>query len=246
MENYRQSRPPPLCAYCDDLSSGNKAQPSRGMITTAFTRPWEICTPPLTRYLEAVYIDEFFNAGKLRISSFRVFRRHPDEQRGDPSEGTAIQEIISPNARHSILGINGQEAYVLCCGTVESKDMVASFGTDAGFRIKNPLGFADAVSRQIPGFIGGAEGLCHYRDSTLLRKYDERTFRPPVSQPDPEAWAREYDRYVGEHCKDSFFLKQNRYAQQGEYRFIWFASGQERDYIDIVCPDASRFCERLT
>ena len=160
------------------------------MIATAFTRPWEIRTPGLTRYLEAVYVDEFFNAGKLRISSFKVFRRHPDEQRNDPSEGIAIQEIISPNARHSILGINGQEAYVLCCGTVESKDMVASSGTDAGFRIKNSLGFADAVSRQIPGFIGGSEGLCHYRDSTLLRKYDERAFRPPDNHPSPEAWAK--------------------------------------------------------
>jgi hypothetical protein len=84
------------------------------MITTAFTRPCEIRTPPLTRYLEAVFADEFFNAGKLRISSFSAFRRHPDEQRGDPSEGTAIQEIISPNARHSILGINGQDELRRC------------------------------------------------------------------------------------------------------------------------------------
>jgi hypothetical protein len=64
------------------------------------------------------------------------------------------------------------------------------------FRITNSLSFADAVSRHIPGCLGGMEGLCSYRENIVLQKHDLRPYRPPESYPDPEAFAKDYDRYV--------------------------------------------------
>jgi hypothetical protein len=101
------------------------------MLRTSFARSWNVRTPLLTRYLEAKYVELFFKEGVLRIPSFKKFRENPDEQRGDPAEGAAYQEITAPNARHTIVGLNGQEAYVLSCSTVEGALTAASFGTHA-------------------------------------------------------------------------------------------------------------------
>ena len=215
------------------------------IVRIGFTRPWEIRTPTLTRYLEKEYVDLFFSEGKLRISSFKAFRENYDEQQGDPYEGRATMQISTPNGSHAVVATNGQEAYVLCAGTVENKEMEASFKTESGFRILNPLGFADAVSQHIPGFILGMEGICSYREGLSIHKHDEHFKMLPDSFPNPEEWAKEYERYVGEQSKETFFLKHISYAYQGEYRFIWFANGEEKDFIDIICPEAVKFCQPL-
>jgi hypothetical protein len=214
-------------------------------LQTGFTTPWEIRTPALTRYLEKEFVELFFKEGKLRLSSFKAFRNNPDEQRGDPFEGRATMQITAPNGRHTILTMNGQAAYILCAGTVENKNMEASFKTECGFRILNPLGFANVISRHIPGFVFGMEGLCYYREERSIDKHDEKPIISPDSYPDPEAWGKEYDLYVREQTKEAYFLKHISYSHQGEYRFIWFAGGEEKDYIDITCPEAVRFCQPL-
>ncbi|MHA5498453.1 hypothetical protein ACVSNS_01475 [Pseudomonas aeruginosa] len=215
------------------------------MIRTAFSTPWEIRTPTLTRYLEKEFTDAFFEKGQLRISSFKNFRRHADENRGDLAEGSANIQISTPNGTHAISAINGQEAYVLCAGTVESRTMEASFQTQEGFRILQPLSFADAISRHIPGFSGGMEGLCHYKEHLLIEKTELDQFPPPDAFPSLDEWSDQYDLYVGAQMKEALFLKHIKFSHQGEYRFIWFASGAEKEHIDITCPEAVKFCQRL-
>lgn len=215
-------------------------------ISTIFSRKWNIRIPVVTRYLESQYVDDFFSKGKLRLSSFKKFRINPDEQQGDPSEGGASMQISTPNGNHTISVINGQEAYILCSGTVENKSMESSFKTDDGFRILNTLAFADAISRYIPGFISGMEGLCSYREDILIQEYDDTPIRSPDSFANPDEWEKEYDRYVAEKSVKAFFIKRMKFSHQGEYRFIWFTAGEsEREYIDIICPEARRFCQRL-
>ena len=214
-------------------------------IRTIFSRPWDIRSPILTRYLETQYVDQFINKGKLRLSSFKAFRSNPDEQKGDISEGRVNMQIGTPNGNHVIVAMNGQKAYVLCAGTVEDKNMKASFKTEDGFRILNTLGFANAISSHIPGFVAGMEGLCCYRKDLLIKKDDNKPISNPDTYSNPEKWAEEHDRYVAEQARETFFVKHIDYAHQGEYRFIWFASGNEEDHIDITCPEGKRFCQRL-
>jgi hypothetical protein len=123
--------------------------------------------------------------------------------------------------------------------------MESSFRTDDGFRILNTLAFADAISRYIPGFIAGVEGLCSYRENLLIQEHDETPIRSPDSFANPEEWGKEYDRYVAEKSVKAFFIKRIKFSHQGEYRFIWFAAGSEKEHIDIICPEARRFCQRL-
>lgn len=211
-------------------------------ISMAFSRPWSFRVPLLTRQMKAEFVDDFFNDGTLRLSSFEVFRRHPDELRRDSQEGRIVMEIEAPNGKTSILGINGQESYVMCASTIETT--LPSDGSVAAFRILDTLGFANAISGQIPGFLGGTEGLCSYRDNTMLKKRDSRPIVPPPDGVDPEKWFEEQQHHIGKHSIDAFFIKESRFSHEAEYRFIWFASGTHKDYLDIKCPAALQFCER--
>jgi hypothetical protein len=214
-------------------------------ITTSFARPWSMKTPLLTRYMEKKYIDEFFESGKLRLSSFLSFRNNPDEEQGDAFEGSVSMQVETPKGSHAISAMNSQEAYVLCATTIESESLEGSFKTDSGFRILNTLDFANCISAHIPGFVGGIEGLCSYKDDIAIKKSLQESFPPPDSYENPEQWANDYDQFVAAHSRDSFFVKRSKYSHQAEYRFIWFAQGSENEYLDIICLEARRFCQPI-
>lgn len=212
-------------------------------IPLVFSRPWTIRVPLLTRQLKTEYVEEFFNDGSLRLSSFITFRKHPDELRRDSQEGRITMEIESPNGKTGVVATNGQEAYVLCASTVETA--LPKDGEVSAFRIMDSLGFANAISSQIPGFVGGVEGLCSYRSSMMVSKKDPRMIRPPSENEDPEKWFEEQNRYIGRHSIETFFIKEIKFAHEAEYRFIWFASGPRKEYLEIKCPAALQFCERV-
>jgi len=52
-------------------------------------------TRAVFRYLESQFVDEFFAAGKLRLTSFAAFLAYEDEQAGDPHEGEPIRKPSS-------------------------------------------------------------------------------------------------------------------------------------------------------
>lgn len=210
----------------------------------AFSRPWSVRLPIVTRFIEQKYVEEFFSIGLLRLPTFKTFRNHKDEERCDLNEGRVCAEIKTPNCNHKILAINGQEAYVLCGGLVENPTMEASFSTQCGIRILNPLAFSDAVSGRIPGFVGGYQGNCVYRSDTFLSKQDSATFEPPANHDGMEKWASDYDEYIARETSEAFFIKRLKFAHQNEYRFIWFAHGYEQSELFVTCPEARRFCEK--
>lgn len=206
-----------------------------------FGYSWGVRTPPVIRVMESIYVEAFFKSGALRISSFEFFRKHSDERRRDGEEGTAVMEIKSQESTMSAVALNGQEAYVLCASTVEP-ELTAD---QDGLIIDDTIAFSAAVSRFLPGFMGGTEGLCTYRSNTLYKAFDSHEFGPPADGEDPEKWAEQQERIAGLHMQNKFFIKHSRFSHESEYRMIWFCSGKPKDYIDIECADAIRFCRRL-
>lgn len=211
----------------------------------AFAKPWTLRFPTLTRHMHPEFIDAFFRDGSLRLSSFESFRKHPDEARRDAQEGLVAMIINTPTGQFNILGANGQEAYILCTSTIESLKPVELHGNASAFRILDGIKFADAISRQIPGFVGGVEGLCTYRHNTMITKSDPRPIAPPTNAENAEEWFHEQNHHTGKLVVDAYFMKHISFAQESEYRFIWFAEGSRRDFIDIKCPAAIPFCERI-
>lgn len=219
-------------------------------IPIQFARPWQIITPSVIRYLEDIYVDAFFGKGSLRLSSFKKFRQHKDEQRGDAGEGSMAMEISNANSHHAVAAVNGQEAYVLCGSTIQSVEVMKTFsGAESGIKIINSVSFADAVARQIPGFVGGFQGACIYTGDRVVRRANvpDMKFPPPETEAEAEKYFAEYEQYLAaQNSNESFLLKLMRFANQSEYRFVWFAMGVERDEIDIECPEAVKFCEKIT
>jgi len=214
-------------------------------MSLAFARPWSVRLPTLVRYMHTQYVDAFFNDGSLRLSSFESFRRHPDERRRDSQEGLVAMQVDTPTGPFSILGSSGQEAYIVCASTVETSIPDGQSSTVSAFRILDTLKFADAISRQIAGFVGGVEGLCAYRTNTMIRKSDPTPITPPTDGSKAEEWFHVMNQHTGRLVMDAFFMKHINFAHESEYRFIWFAEGSRQEYIDIKCPAARQFCERI-
>ena len=218
-------------------------------IPISFARPWAIRQPSLTRYIEEEWVDDFLKNGNLGLSSFKAFRAHPDEFQGDKHEGGINMEIKTPSGTHRHVGRNVQKAFVLCTSTVEGLDSAASFDSSYGFRINNSTAFANAISRQIPGFIGGAEGLCCYSQSDSIDISIPDFIRSPVHSDKSgkclDQEFEDYDKRISTYLRESFFRKHISYADQHEYRFVWFTNGFEQDYLDICSQEAVQFCEKI-
>ena len=50
---------------------------------------------------------------------------------------------------------------------------------------------------------------------------------------------------IGDEAVEALFLKHERFSQEAEYRFIWFAEGQLQPFINLNCLPATKFCERM-
>lgn len=206
---------------------------------------WGLRLPTVTRYLsEKRFVDEFFDAGKLRLSSFGQFRKHPDEQRGDLNEGRIHVEETGPNSRSVTVAILDGENYVLSTCAIENPAMDASFDTRFGFQILDPLAFAVAIAKSIEGFQRGVQGLCNYAPSTLLRRETNEHFDPRMLD-DVERRDGYMESWHLRHAQEALFTKHLRFAHQCEYRFIWTEGGSARPFLDVVCPEARKSCRRL-
>jgi len=226
----------------------SKPQPS---ISLQFGSEWRIRRPYLYRYLEKAYVEAFFETGALRLSSFSQFSKHSDEQRLDGSEGRGIVSNITTDAGgQTIMAAIGQghTAYVLSASTLFSAEISKDFETDSGFRINDVLGFANAVSRHIPGFNAGMEGPCHYLPKRVLERdmghvnIEEMRVNPDSKEIDMGKMMQAVFGLAGD---DMFFLKHSGYASQNEYRLLWNTSIEVDGFIDIVCPEARQFCTRF-
>lgn len=197
------------------------------------------------------YVDEFFNSGKLRLSSFAAFAKHEDEERKDASEGSGI--IVNTDHQgegqtlYAVMG-QGHTAYVLCGSGRYSKDLSSNFVTDSGFRINDTTSFGCTIGRMIPGFAGGLEGACIYADEKVVRRkagridFESMKINPEGKDLDMGKMFSALGEIAGD---DLFFLKKECYQHQAEYRLLWNIQGAIADFIEITCPGAVQFCTRF-
>lgn len=220
-------------------------------LTIPLVREWRIRRPVVYRYLGRKYVDDFFDTGALRLSSFAAFGAHSDEQRLDAQEGCGI--VIHRSQEGSAKTIiarlsQGQNAFVLCGSSIFSGELFTAFQADSGFRINDTVAFADVISRYVPGFQAGLEGPCTYRARRVV-DHDIGPVELDSLKTAPDANDIDLEKIIGAISMiardDLFFLKSSFYSQQNEYRLIWLVSANVQDHIDIVCPEARQFCTRF-
>src|SRR5690606_9448218 len=104
------------------------------------------------RYMEAKYVDLFLEKGIIRISSFNRFRKYPDEVRGDNDEGGGAYQTYSKEGTQNTIYTNtGSDSYLLCGSLINDKTIQGKFEVDSGIKIKDTVGFSNAILNAIPG-----------------------------------------------------------------------------------------------
>jgi hypothetical protein len=203
----------------------------------------------MVRYMDSSFVDTFFATGELQLSTFSRFRRHPDENMRDLTEGCLVQREEHPNARGSYQLVFQKAAFILCASMATPERLAGNgWKTEHGIRIKHSIGFANAIARQIPGFTDGIEGPCEYREEEVRLVVESECFVGPGEYPGgASAYFAAHQARMWAHMKDEFFFKHARYEHEREYRFVWFSSVSdfEGEPLKVVCPDAIRFCERV-
>jgi len=215
------------------------------------TAQWHICPPPLFRYLENKYVDAFFNDGTLRLSSFAQFKKHNDEQRQDKHEGEAFfveQTNHGSGQTIEIFSSYGDNAYILSSCMRYDKKLAELFSCDSYIKINDTTNFGIAVAQQIPLLMAGFEGPCVYRSAKILAKDMEQPPKDIQQFKNKDGLvdiSKLTDSVTGQHPSHlPYFLKDNAYATQVEYRFVWITKNPVEEPLTIKVPQAVQFCEK--
>jgi hypothetical protein len=223
------------------------------MITIQTVKQVHVRLPTVYRYMQSSYISDFFENGRLRISSFQRFRDYPDEIRGDKREAQgSISGKGGDGFTFHIMSNAGANGYMLSASLEDSDAIRQEFDVDSYFEIFDPLGFAVSVANALPGQQEAFLGFCNYQDKRVIdRTLEEMTINDFTGEDGniilmhPKMNERIH-QLVGNGI-DLLFLKEKKYQAQAEFRFVWRIDGAFFDvenHIDIICKEAIRFCRR--
>jgi hypothetical protein len=214
---------------------------------------WHHRSPRVYRFLDKRYVDEFFETGRLRLSSFAMFRKHADEQRLDSDEGTIsilCRKDESSTDPLLIQALVGTDTYVLSACLVPSTEVMKDFKTDSALVIRDPVSFAQAIGAALPGFSYGFDGPCSYQSRRYVYGDLSRLNAPPEAwqafdtEPSDPAYAARMDALIGAVARrDPYFLKHHDYMPQNEWRFVWVVEQVREDILYVSAPEARQFCE---
>jgi hypothetical protein len=223
-----------------------KLRPPPNTITIQFGSAWNVVTPSVFRYEDERWIDEFFNTGKLRLSTFKKFATYADEIRGDTSEGKAsCYGETQDNKSVVVFQAQGTSAAVLCCSHRLDHQLREGFQRESAFEITNTLGFSSEVSRQLAGFRHGIEGSCIYRSDASINRaidFDFDKYKLPDGNFDMKMIFDAGNQLGG---AELLLLKRKHYERQQEYRLLWELDAIPADYIDVVAPLARQYCRKV-
>lgn len=224
---------------------------------------WNQRSPIIYRYMERKYVDDFFEKGELRLSSFRRFKKHTDEQRKDLQEGNVVSCIKGEDFTVYGRTEHATNALIMSASLLYEDRLFEAFDVDDCFAINNAPQFGLEICKKIPHCVAGLEGSCVYVEKRVIESdsshlnaqdftIDHGNNTEPVTKP-TELTQEEMNRKFGEQFKsvlgdDVIFLKEKNYSSQLEYRLVWFLEldMEAPESLDIVCPEAIQFCTRIT
>lgn len=211
------------------------------------------------RYLDAKWINDFFVAGRLMLSTYEKCRTHEDLSRRDEREGKGNFHIT--DGLYALTGIqtSGSRSYILCTSLSESSALMRHFGTDDYFRIVDVPGFCKAISSSLSGFLSYKFGRCKYLPERSVVRNTLQSIPPDPSElleaakvKDQRAVEESFYRMNAQLAKriddeisdEIYFLKENTSEVKDEFRMIWTVNEDVVAPKEVVCPDATQFCQR--
>lgn len=202
--------------------------------------------PMVFRYMNKEFVDDFFATGRLRLSSFKKFHKHEDEQRGDKTEGNNMIHAKAGDMSFVSVQSTGSNAYVLCSALISDDELMNDFESNDCLIIENPIAFINIVAAKIPEFQGTLFGPCMYQSKKIIQTQvkpfvlDDLRVEGGI---DANVLFKISQNAGGDHV---FFAKKLEFKSQHEYRFLWFSMEEnlpEELFIEI--PEARAFCRRV-
>ncbi|HRQ85062.1 MAG TPA: hypothetical protein PLV70_08135 [Flavobacteriales bacterium] len=202
---------------------------------------------PIYRMLSSkVYLQDFWDHGKLRISTLAACKRHEGLQ-GDKSEGEVAVWTGLPNGTTIISGYGvGMDAYILCGTVANTKENRKTFHAEntGAIVITDPYGFGLDLGAAIPHVKYGHAGYCDYWESRVIH-LEDGTDSAAIYASIDFVTGKGLDKFRNITPGEEVFVKEKEpFAAQEEFRFAWFTSKPiDVDYVEIVCPEAREFCK---
>ena len=222
-------------------------------VNLGFGRPWALRVPTFYRFMKTEHIEEFFETGLLMLSSYEKCKKHEDIRK-DGREGSCNFHLENEGFAYSGVQRVGVTSFMLCGSVNESDDLMSRFGVDNYLVITNVLGFADAVSRAVPGFLEGKLGACSYRSGRQISKKVASSLEidstellnakthEDITKAFYGSQKAMVDRINYELLDESFFIKDVAYEEEAEFRLVWRTSRKVGDGAKLDCRDAINFC----
>lgn len=190
---------------------------------------------PVVKMSKAKHVDSFFQIGSLRLGTFSYYNEFDHEEIGDSAEGSFVLVGQNPPTTAFAKMKGGFNNYVFCCYAGEADDACLDrFGYDSGFRISDVESFAEAVGSKI-----GAKKFwfskCSYSEDKVLVGDVSEYFDFNVLS----------GRLLHLANEAKYFVKPDTYSHQSEFRFVWQMPSDVDDPLDIQCPEAIQYCQKL-
>ena len=209
--------------------------------------------PPIYRYLEKEYVDEFFETGKLRLSSFKQFSKHDDEQRQDKQEGRGkiVMHIKDTDIRIEMEKGTKDNAYVLCGSLIYVDKLRADFKCDSCFLIEEPLLFTQVISLKLENCVNIVLGPCSYSEEKMINAVDIPKEEYDMMFPEgfnsgKMDFNAMFNLGMNRIGNSLLFKKLDKYSHQHEYRILWrIDAPKTQDHIYIYAPEAIKYCRRI-
>lgn len=220
-------------------------------------RQWAVKVPEIVRYMDAQWVRAFFETGAIRLTTYQRCREHESSKRRDGREGSAAFAFSNGGAWIAGRSWSGGSSYMLCASLLESARLMKEFESDAYFIIHDPIQFADAISRWIPGFAHGKIGPCRYRLDRSVQRQTDVSFMPPPpfdlssnrqpSEDELKDAMEKLRQHTGQAVEqaldhDAYFCKDERFADEAEFRIVWAVPYAVNEPLTVICPEAIRFC----
>lgn len=205
--------------------------------------PIQVHPTPVYRYMKEQYVDEFLSSGKLRLSSFEAFAKHPDEDMRDANEGFHTLAAAGRDSTMYLVSRHGGVCFV-ASASYRGPWVPSSLSQNrACLEIRNPLLFATAIAKALNDCNAAVVGACSYvhQRSTLLEvpgyNFNEAHQLGGLAVIQQEAEALLQYRPM--------FMKPARFQDEQEFRFVWRMDRPVPETMDIVCLDARAFCRKV-
>lgn len=207
-------------------------------------KPIQVHPTPVYRYMAEEYVDEFFRTGKLQLSSFIRFAKHPDERFRDEKEGWNILGVTGKDSTMYTVTAHGRACLVLSTSLLGPWSEVPQFHRHKSIEIINPLAFAGAIAASITSCTKSIVGTCSYVERRVTRMHvPDRDF----TKLDPSGGIQSV---VGEAASllqyTPMFQKPQKHAVEQEYRFVWELNLEAPEVLFVECPEARELCRPAT